>query len=79
MPTVLVHIANEDPILGEVDELPAPTDQTILVKNPRRRDGKDLHYLMANVTQVIWPILRISFIEIVPGDEEEQIIGFVRE
>ena len=79
MPTVLIHISNEDPILGEVESLPTTNDQSIKVKNPRRRDGKDLHYLQANVTQVIWPMGRISFIEIIPGDQEEQIIGFVRE
>jgi len=79
MPTILIHISNEDPILGEVDSLPTTTDQIIKVKNPRRRDGKDLHYLQASVTEVIWPIMRISFIEIIPGDQEEQIIGFVRE
>jgi hypothetical protein len=79
MPTVLVHIANEDPILGEISELPGPADQTILVKNPRRRDGKDLHYLQANVTDVIWPLSRVAFIEVIPGSEEEQIIGFVRD
>lgn len=79
MPTVLVHIANEDPVFGEIDQLPNVTDTIILIKNPRRRDGKDLHYLLANVTEVIWPISRIAFIEIVPGDTEEEIIGFVRE
>ncbi len=79
MPTVLIHISNEDPIMGEVLSLPETTDQTIKVKNPRRRDGKDLHYLQANVTEVIWPIARVSFIEIIPGDQEDQIIGFVRE
>ncbi len=79
MPTILIHISNEDPILGEVESLPTTTDQSVKVKNPRRRDGKDLHYLQANVTEVIWPMLRISFIEIIPGDQEEQIIGFVRE
>lgn len=79
MPTVLIHIANEDPVLGEIDQLPTPIDTILLVKNPRRRDGKDLPNVMANVTQVIWPIVRIGFIEIVPGNEEEQIIGFVRE
>lgn len=79
MPTILIHILNEDPIMGEVSELPAPTDQTLLVRNPRRRDGKDLHYLQANVTDVIWPLGRIAFIEIIPGEEEERIIGFVRE
>ncbi len=79
MPTVLIHIANEDPIMGEVDQLPGLTDTSMLVKNPRRRDGKDLHYLQASVTQVIWPMTRIGFIELIPGEEEEQIIGFVRE
>ncbi len=79
MPTVLIHIANEDPVLGEIDQLPATTDTNILVKNPRKRDGKDLPNLLSNVTQVIWPMGRIGFIEIVPGGEEEQIIGFVRE
>lgn len=79
MPTILIHISNEDPILGEVENLPTPNDQSIQVKNPRRRDGKDLHYLQANVTEVIWPINRIAFIEIIPGENDEQIIGFVRE
>jgi len=79
MPSILIHILNEDPILGEVTELPAANDQTILVRNPRRRDGKDLHYLMTSVTEVIWPINRIAFIEVIPGEDEEQIIGFVRE
>lgn len=79
MPTILIHISNEDPILGEVESLPTTTDQSIKVKNPRRRDGKDLHYLQANVTEVIWPMTRVSFIELIPGDQEDQIIGFVRE
>lgn len=79
MPTVLVHIQNEDPVLGEVDNLPSPQDMLILVKNPRRRDGKDLTYLEANVSSVMWPTSRVNFIEIIPSGEEEEIISFVRE
>jgi hypothetical protein len=79
MPSVVIHVANEDPIMGEISELPDPKDQCVLVKNPRRRDGKDLHYLQANVTEVIWPLSRVAFIEILPSSEEEQIIGFVRD
>lgn len=79
MQTILMHISNEDPVLGEIDHLPNVTDQIIKIKNPRRRDGKDLHYLQANVTEVIWPMSRVTFIEIIPGDQDEQIIGFVRE
>ncbi|PKN92498.1 MAG: hypothetical protein CVU44_15300 [Chloroflexi bacterium HGW-Chloroflexi-6] len=79
MPTILIHINNEDPILGEVDSFPGPSDTSLFVRNPRRRDGKDLHYLLANVTQVIWPMNRVTYIEVMPGEDDEQIIGFVRE
>jgi hypothetical protein len=79
MPTLLVHVNNEDPVMGEVDVLPSPSDAMIIIKNPRRKDGKDLIYLEANVTTVIWPVLRINFIEVIPSVEEEEIITFVRE
>jgi len=77
--TVLIHIANEDPVVGEVDELPTPADQSLRVQNPRKRDGKDLHYLQNDVTTVIWPWSRISFVEVLPSGAEDEIIGFVRE
>ncbi len=79
MITVILHLANEDPVLGDIDDFPGSADTIITIKNPRRRDGKDVHYLEADVTTVIWPINRISFIEIMPSGEEEEIIGFVRE
>ncbi len=77
--SIIIHINDTDPILCEVEELPSPTDQTITVTGARRVDGKDLHYLAAGVTTVIFPIHRISFIELMPRDEEDHIIGFVRE
>jgi hypothetical protein len=77
--TVFVHLSGEDPVVGEVDQLPAVTDTIITVNNPRRRDGKDLPYLQGNVVTAIWPMHRVTFIEIMPTAEEEQLIGFVRE
>ena len=79
MPVVVVHMLNEDPVLGEMDELPSKNDTVVYVNNPRRRDGKDLPYLESNVTTVIWPMARVSFIEIMPGSEDEKIVSFVRE
>lgn len=79
MPTLLIHVQNDDPVMGEVDEMPSPTDQIVVIKNPRRKDGKDLHYLEPNVTTMIWPIMRVTFIEVMPSGEEEEIITFVRE
>ncbi len=77
--TVIVHIANEAPIVGELDELPNPTDQILVLKNPRQRDGKDISNLQEGVSTVIWSLSRINFIEVMPTEGEEEIIGFVRE
>ncbi|MDI6695955.1 MAG: hypothetical protein QME21_12980 [Anaerolineales bacterium] len=77
--TLVIHIMNSEPIVGEADELPSPTDTMVVIKNPRRLDGKDLHYLAENVQTVYWPIDRINFIEVLSEGKEEQIIGFVRE
>ena len=77
--TVVLHIEDEAPIVAEMDELPAPADRLVVVNNPRRKDGKDLHYLDNNVVTVMWPVTRINFIEVLPSLEEERIIGFVRE
>jgi len=77
--TIILHVVGEVSVTGEVDELPKPTDNFILMKNPRQRDGKDLNYIDNNVVKVIWPITRINFIEILEDEQEEKIIGFVRE
>ncbi|MEM5776581.1 MAG: hypothetical protein AAGU05_16375 [Anaerolineaceae bacterium] len=79
MPTVLIHVTNDDPILAEMDDLPDPSDQLLIIKNPRRKDGKDLPYIEANVTTIMWPVVRVTFIEVMPSGEEEEIITFVRE
>ncbi len=76
---VLLHIKNSEPVLAEIDDLPTNQDTLIKVSNPRMRDGKDLHYLAANVVTVYWPVEQISFIEILQDEEEERVIGFVRE
>lgn len=77
--SVLIHLTNEDPILAEIEDLPDPKDQILVAQNPRRRDGKELHYLMPEVSIVVLPWHRISFVEIIPAGGEEEVITFVRE
>jgi hypothetical protein len=77
--TLILHLLNTDPIMGDADELPSPNDTMVVVKNPRKLDGKDLHYIADNVTTVYWPIDRLNFIEVLGEGENEEIIGFVRE
>lgn len=77
--TVILHISGEPAILGEVEDLPKLTDTIIIVTNPRLRDGKDIHYLEQNVVKVIWPMSQINLIEVLASEQEENLIGFVRE
>ncbi len=77
--TIMIHIANEEPVIAEVEHLPTGSETLITVQSPRMRDGKDLRYLAANVTTVIWPVSRVNFIEVMPSGEEEKVMGFVRE
>ncbi len=77
--TLILHIQNAEPVVGEADDLPSLSDNLVMVRNPRRVDGKDLHYLADNVVMVYWPIETLNFIEVITSEEEEAIIGFVRE
>lgn len=77
--TLILHILNADPVVGEVEELPEPSDTLVVINNPRMRDGKDVPYLAENVVTVFWPVDKLNYIEVLASKEEEEIIGFVRE
>ncbi|MBX6341963.1 MAG: hypothetical protein IRY97_05850, partial [Thermomicrobiaceae bacterium] len=51
---VIVHIHNEDPFLAEIDEMPDPKDNFVVLKNPRRRDGKALTFVTDGATAFIY-------------------------
>jgi len=76
---IILHVMNQDPIIAEIEELPQPDDLMIKVTNPRYRDGRELHFLDHSVNTVIWPVNQLTFIEILPSEAEERIIGLVRE
>lgn len=77
--SIILHITGEPSIVGEIEELPKPGDTIITVSNPRLRDGKDIHYLEQNVVKVIWPMTQVALIEVLGDNEEDELIGFVRE
>ena len=70
--TVIIHLAGENAVAGEVEDLPKPADTNITITNPRLRDGKDLHYLEHNVVKVIWPLSRINLIEVLEGSRRRR-------
>ena len=76
---VIIHLHNEDPIVAEIEEMPDPTHQTLTFTNPRRRDGRPLHYVTEGATSFIFPWSRISFIEIMEEEEAKEVVEFFRE
>jgi hypothetical protein len=77
--TLILHIENSEAIMGEADELPAVGDSLVLIRNPRRHDGRELHYLAENSIMLYWPVEKLNFIEVVASSTDEEIVGFVRE
>ena len=71
--TVMIHVLNEDAVVGEVDALPEPNDQVIIVSNVRRRDGRDVSYILPETNT------RVHCVEILPSEGEEEIVSFIRE
>jgi len=77
--TLILHVENSEPIVGETDELPSTGDMLVQIRNPRRQDGRDLHYLAENSVMLFWPVNKLNFIEVIASAADEEIIGFVRE
>ena len=77
--TVMIHLMNEDPIVAEVTETPKQEDLFVSCENPRRRDGRDVTYLLAELKVLIIPWHRISCLQILSTEEEEEAVTFVRD
>lgn len=73
--TLMVHIANEDAFLAEIEELPKPSDSILVLKNTRQRDGKPLRYLDRDATIVMYPWSRVTFVEVLEsGSSRDELI-----
>jgi len=78
--TVIIHFLNEDPVKAEMDELPDPTDNYVTFMAPRKLDGKPIPYITAGAVSFMFPMHRISFIEIMSSEEERrEVVDFFRE
>ncbi len=77
---VIVHIANEEAFLADVDGLPNPTDTFLLVTSPRKRDGKPVAFGTEGVQQFLIPWHRITYVEVMPSERQRtDVFDFVRE
>lgn len=78
--TVIIHIAGGDAVVGEIEEMPDPQANYVTFTNVRTRDGKQVVYIDREATRVMFPWQKISFLETLPSDEDqEEIESFFRD
>lgn len=77
---VILHVPGEEAIRCELESMPEPTDNFVMVTNPRRKDGKPIPTMDEDVTSVAYPWSRISFIEFFEETtSRENVVGLFRE
>ena len=72
MITLLLHVANSEPIKVDVDDMPTPTDIIIIGRNPRIKGDREVNWIEDGVTTVIFPWWRINFVEVLPAEDESE-------
>jgi hypothetical protein len=76
----ILHVVGEESILCEIETIPQPSDNFLVVYNPTRKDGKKIPTLEDNVTSVIFPWTRVSYVELFQErNQRESVVGFFRE
>ncbi len=69
--TILVHVASQEPVKLDVEELPDPHSTCITGRNPRDRSDKEVSWIDEGVSTVIFPWWRINYIQVLPSQEDE--------
>lgn len=65
----VIHLANEQPLLADLFELPAPTDVGLRCTNLRTLSGKRPVFADRSESIFFFPYAYIRFIEVLPGSE----------
>ena len=60
----IIHMVGEDAILGDLDGVPNPTHQFLLLRNIRKKDNKPLAYVADDAEVFLFAWHRITFVEI---------------
>jgi hypothetical protein len=71
MITLLLHVAGQEPVKLDVEEMPEPQDVAIIGRNPRERSDKEVSWIEDGVTTVMFPWWRINYIQVLPSLEDE--------
>src|SRR5947209_19607015 len=68
--SVNLHLPNENPLLGEMEELPKTGNTNVALSNLHKRDGSRVAYLDSHAHHLIFPWHCIPFIDVMPSEAE---------
>ncbi|HEX9037106.1 MAG TPA: hypothetical protein VF808_08980 [Ktedonobacterales bacterium] len=76
---VVIHLTNDEPFTAEMEDLPPPGATYVMLTNPRTREGKHVQWVTAGAYRFMYPLTRISFIEIMMSAQDRDIEPFYRD
>ena len=76
---VVIHIANEQPLLADLFELPSPTDAALICTNLRTMNGQRPVFVDHVESTFVFPLVTVRFIELPPGSRGEETPGAAEE
>ncbi|MDQ3045306.1 MAG: hypothetical protein M3R06_09205 [Chloroflexota bacterium] len=89
--TIIVHLVGEEAFLAELEDMPSTSQNYVIMRNIRKKDGKEVTYLTDGAKAFLVPWTRISFLEVMSempdqvaavstnGAQGTTILGFFRE
>ena len=60
----VIHIANEQPLLADLYQMPTTSDVSLVCTNVRNLDGKKPVFVEHSLSVFVFPYLHVRFIEI---------------
>jgi hypothetical protein len=72
---VIAHMSNEEPLEGELDELPPHDASHIVLKHPRPCTGKqEVDWINPNTTTLLISLAHVISIEVLASRNNEDIL-----
>lgn len=72
--SIIIHLANGEPIEGDIDELPHPQALFVAVKNPHRRGNRELDWLDPRTNTLLVAFSHIVSIEVVVVRSDQELV-----
>lgn len=61
---IVVHVANQEPFVADIAEMPAANATHLVVTNPRTREGRPVAWSSKGAMAFIFPMAQIAYIEL---------------